>query len=319
MEALCSLCRSEAGFRITGIAIPCGHFFCINCINEQCEKLQRTWNLPCQVCQSTFAVVQPQDFQCSKKYLLRSTVVDKYLNVITQQNEVLSDGKAKIMGLAFKQQTQELFVVSKANMCVKFNIPATDNTPVQRMTLEVQRLIYPRGIAFSQLHDSLYIIDWVKMSSGALIVYRIANSGSTTINIDAQPFGVSTLEKKNKVDIYVTCSSCQIIVFCDDGRAVNKSRRLHLPSSFQLPRHAVPLCQPAAADDGGRDVETFVVCWMSKRISCVSKVRTSNGDKDKLEEVAVYGTTGWCEFVTRQSYANSLILFPLAAQKLKHI
>jgi hypothetical protein len=222
-------------------------------------------------------------------------------------------------GLAFKQQTQELFVVSKANMCVKFNIPATDNTPVQRMTLEVQRLIYPRGIAFSQLHDSLYIIDWVKMSSGALIVYRIANSGSTTINIDAQPFGVSTLEKKNKVDIYVTCSSCQIIVFCDDGRAVNKSRRLHLPSSFQLPRHAVPLCQPAAADDGGRDVETFVVCWMSKRISHVSKVRTSLRDKDRLEEVAVYGTTGWCEFVTRQSYANSLILFPLAAQKLKHI
>jgi hypothetical protein len=198
------------------------------------------------------------------------------------------------MGLAVSPSANEVFVVAEEKMWTSYKIPNATKNRTEGTFAEICDLKRPRGIAVSELYKSLYIVDWFTMFGGRLRTYRHENGGVLSCEFNVQPFGIAVLEKSACVEIFVTCATTilgrqqQIIVFTDNGESVIESRRLILPSFFQIPRHAIPLRRE-------NDRYSFVVChgWTFWRNHCVSLVRQV-GDSNNLEEVAVYGTKGWC-------------------------
>jgi hypothetical protein len=206
--------------------------------------------------------------------LLSNFVADKYLADVKQNHCIKNSNGKKIMGMALDTSTNKLFVVDVKESVTSYPIPSDVEQRIVGTVDTIPGLKWPRGIAIGQLHNSLYIIDWTSTFSGTLWIYRLANGGILQHAFNVQPFGVAVLENETNVEIFVTCatpitgSGEQIIVLSDDGKSIRETSRLILPSSFQIPRYAIPL---RGANDGYK----FVVChgWTFWRYHRVSLVR----------------------------------------------
>lgn len=233
----CSICEAPL---TNPCKLPCGHEFCLSCVQNMVTTEQRSHNLSCPLCRAVFTIsVLPhgsleQPAIVKEKYGIR---IDRSPGCGPLRHD------AKIMGMAILQD--DLFVVcKKPGVVYQYYINTQEPFSGEPRTVSIPDLKWPRGIT---ANDSLrlYITDWSSMFQGRLWRYDCKNGKSTVgANLDVQPFGVSYSSRNDT--IIVTCATPLnvvlrrgwIYVYRDFGTKLDLLQTLEL-DSVEIPRHTV--------------------------------------------------------------------------------